>query len=397
MHKTGGQGALQGDQPRIMHIITGLPTGGAEHSLLKLLSNHKYGCSNLLVVSLRGRKNLTPLVEDLGVEVRSLGMRDGVPAAIALWKLARLVRYWKPDLLQGWMYHGNLAASFAAFAAGGQVPTLWNVHHSLHDIGTEKFLTRLVIRVGAYLSSRPHAIIYCSEVAARQHEAYGFSHGSSIVIPNGFDCERFKPSPETRARLRAELKIARDLWLVGLVARYHPQKDHPNFIRAAGILARRNVNVHYVLLGPGVDSTNQDLAQLITSAGIHDRVHLLGEQSDVSRIMPGLDILTSSSFGEAFPNVLGEAMACGIPCVATDVGDSARIIGNTGVVVPPRDADALASAWAKLLTLSNEERRRLGEAARQRIIQDYTLESVVDRYHDLYSRVITAYGQRLLA
>ncbi len=376
--------------PAIMHIITGLEIGGAEHSLLRQLLALRNGGIRLAVVSLRGRGRLTGQVEALGIEVTSLGMRDGETFPKAVWRLVRLVREWQPSLLQGWMYHGNLAASFAAATAKHPLPVVWNVRHSLQDFEREKRGTKFAIWLGKCFSASSSAIIYNSEVSCQQHIEYGYFGNSSVVIPNGFDCDLFTPSKNAYAKLRLELGVGNACRLIGMVARFHPNKDFPNFLRAAALIRRRRPETEFVLVGNGVARDNQDLFDLVSRLGLVDCVHLLGERRDVPKIIAGLDILSTSSWSEGFPNVLGEAMSCGVPCVATDVGDSAHIVGDTGVAVPPRDSEALSAGWDTILSLSIQELQQLGQAARQRVLDNFEMNAEASQYQELYQRFFDA-------
>ena len=185
------------------------------------------------------------------------------------------------------------------------------------------------------------------------------------------------------------MKLDSEAFLIGVVGRYHPVKDHANFLHAAGILERTWPNVHFVLVGCGMDHTNSELVALIRQIGINKKIHLLGERTDVHYVTAALDIASSPSRSEGFPNVVGEAMACEVPCVVTDVGDSAKIVDVTGIVVPSRDAQALAYGWGKLIKMGAEARRKLGIAARKRIQDNYSLSTIAGQYEDLYHKVVT--------
>ena len=180
--------------------------------------------------------------------------------------------------------------------------------------------------------------------------------------------------------------------MIGLVGRFHPQKDHQNFVRAAKFLISMRSSVHFVLCGEGVTWDNRELVAWIDQAGIRANCRLLGRREDVPQLMASFDLATSSScFGESFANVVSEAMSCGVPCVVTDVGDSAYIVGPTGIVVPPRDATALARAWGRMLDLGQEELILTGLQARQRIKDNFDLPQIVDRYQTLFEEM-TATG-----
>jgi glycosyltransferase involved in cell wall biosynthesis len=237
------------------------------------------------------------------------------------------------------------------------------------------------------LSSSTRAIIYNSQISASQHEALGYDSDRTVVIPNGFDCQLFRPRPEMAQRLRHEMNIDPRRAVIGMFARNHPQKDSGNLIKATALLAERGIDVHVVIAGPGFDTENAEVMGAIAQAGVAGRFSLLGERHDIPDIVAGLDIATlPSAWGEGFPNVLGEAMASGVPCVATDIGDSAWIIGRAGIVVPPRDPEALADALGRLVALGSEGRRQLGAVARARVIEHFEVDDIVGRYQGLYER-----------
>jgi glycosyltransferase involved in cell wall biosynthesis len=285
------------------------------------------------------------------------------------------------------MYHSNVVASVVS--AFTKVPVVWNIRHTPYDLSLEKMKTGLLIRLGAWLSNSPAATIYNSRVSAQRHAELGYANDPSFIIPNGFDVARFAPSPDAYRVLRQSLGLRADVCLIGLVARYHPMKDHFAFVSAAEKLSQSNPDVHYVLVGRNVDENNASLMDVIRRANLSERIHLLGQRRDIPHIMAGLDIFTlCSAWGEGFPNVVGEAMACGVPCVVTDVGDSKWVVGDTGVVVPPGDVDALAESWRDLMAMGKEGRLRLGSAARQRIADRFALSDVVRRYENLYLDIL---------
>jgi glycosyltransferase involved in cell wall biosynthesis len=256
----------------------------------------------------------------------------------------------------------------------------------LYELEQEKKLTFGVIRVGAWLSRYVTSIVYNAEVSARQHETLGYASSRTCVIPNGFDCARFVPSDEARLALRRELGLSDDAKLIGLIARYHPIKDHATFLRAAAFACAEH-DAHFVLAGRDVDEGNRELMEAVGRLRLEGRVHLLGARGDMPALTAALDVATSSSIGEGFPNVIGEAMACAVPCVVTDVGDSAHIVGPFGRVVKSGDAAALARAWGDLLDMPDDERLALGRGARERVLEHYSLDAIVRQYEALYTRV----------
>lgn len=373
----------------VLHIITGLSTGGAEWMLYHLL--HQTDRSKIIpvVVSLMDRGSLGDSITDLDIPVYTLNIKQGVPNINAIWKLKNVVSQVKPDIIQGWMYHGNLATQIVNFLTLNRSATIWGIHHSISSLSSEKKTTQLIIKLGSILSRYVSKIAFVSQNSFLQHHSLGYTSENSCTIPNGFNTSLFKPSDKFKAKLREELGLPDNHILIGSIARYHPMKDHTNFVKSAALLIREFADVHFLMVGTDVDKDNQELYGLIQDLGIENKIHLMGERNDISSIIPCLDILTSSSaYGEAFPLVIGEAMSCGVPCAVTDVGDSGWIVGETGKVVPPKSPQELSNAWKELITLSSEDRRKLGMMARNRIIKHFSLESVVAQYEDLYDKVL---------
>jgi glycosyltransferase involved in cell wall biosynthesis len=369
---------------RILHIITGLEIGGAEMMLYKLLSSMDLKKYEPEVISLINIGPIGKKIQELGIPVHGVGMQAGRPDPISIWRLISTARKIQPGLVQGWMYHGNLAAQFLKIFLPEPLPVLWNIRHSVYSLLYEKKMTRLLIRMGARLSNRPVKIIYNSRVSAEQHKTLGYASPKIVVIPNGFDTELFAPSEEIRSQVRQELGLPSSAKLIGLFGRYDPMKDHANFICAAGILVKSYPEVIFLLAGKGVDDENKNLADLIKKQNLSKNFHLLGERNDMNRLCASLDIASSSSFSEGFPNVIGEAMASGVPCVATDVGDSSFLVGDTGKMVPPRDPEALAKGLKDLLDLGVDGQRKLGKRARERIVSNFSLNKITDQYELLY-------------
>lgn len=329
----------------ITHIITGLNTGGAETMLYKLLSNIDRTKFELKVLSLTDIGSIGKKIEKLGISVKALGMKRGVPNPRYVFGLVAILKKEKPDLVQTWMYHADLIGGLAAKLVRN-VPVVWNIRHSNLDPKGNKKTTILTAKACAKLSKTiPKKIICCSEASFKVHSELGYKEEKMIVIPNGFDLDAFKPDAEARYSVRRELRIPDDAAIMGMVARFDPQKDHKNLINAAGVLCRSNKNIHFILCGDGITNDNKQLAKCIQENNLQVNFHLLGRRADIARITTAFDIASSSSsYGEGFPNVVGEAMSCEVPCVVTNVGDSAYIVGDTGIVVPPKNPLAMARA-----------------------------------------------------
>lgn len=383
---------------RIAFVITGLGIGGAEMMLLKLLATidrRRYECT---VVSLSDRIELVEELERLAIPVNVIGSRAWYSLPKALAGLVGHLRRIQPHIVQGWMYHGSFASTLASFFLGRKVPVIWNIRAASVSPQLQRFRTRALIGASRWFANQPAAILNNSLASAAFHEkAFGYPAHTTRVIPNGFDPDRFKPDGEVRQRVRAELTVPKDALLVGLVARLDPAKDHGTFLRAASELSREFPNVYFLLIGTGI--TSENIAAICEGEPPlpQHRLILRHPRSDIEAIHQALDVEVLSSRSEGFPNSIGEAMACGVPCVATDVGDCAYLLGDAGRIVPKENPVALAAAIRELCQLSAADRNRLGQAARQRIIDSFSMPVVARAYEACFEDVVAAKGQESCA
>ncbi len=379
---------------RVAHIITGLDTGGAERMLLKLLTHTDRDRFDVRVYSLIPPGLGGAPIEALGVPLETLGMRRDVPNPLAVFQLAGKLRRYRPDIVQTWMYHADLVGGVAAKLSAVGAPVVWNIRHSTFDPDQTRRRTTYVARLCAVASHwLPHTIVCCSIAAQRVHAALGYDASKIRLIPNGFDLSQFRPDSGARREIRDQLGLDATTPVIGRVGRFDPQKDHRGFVQAAAHLHRRRPDVHFVLCGLDIDANNAALTGWIRDAGLADVCHLLGYRRDAYRVLAAFDIAaSSSSYGEAFPNVLAEAMACEVPCVATDVGDSAYIVGDAGTIVPPRDPIALADAWDAMLAGGPDRLRALGQAARRRVEEHFALGQVIRDYEAMYEAIVGSPG-----
>jgi glycosyltransferase involved in cell wall biosynthesis len=379
--------------PAVEHITTSLDMGGAQTMLAKLVEicTLNPAAAQPWVVTLRPPGVLSDRLAATGCDIYSLDVRRSVPSPSALIRLAKVTGRRRPDLLQGWMYHGNLAASVAGMLADRPIPVIWNVRHSLADLSSEKASTRALLRVSARLSRRTAAIIYNSRTAAREHEAIGFAPERAVHIPNGFNCSAFSPDRGRRAYLERLFGIDPGALVVAMVARYHPMKDHLNLINAVARARGEGHDLHLLLVGTDLEAPDNPAAAAARIALPADRLTISGERLDVADWLPGVDMVAlSSAWGEGFPNILGEAMACGIPCVTTDVGDSAWVIGDAGMAIPPANVEALATAIADLAAMPAEVRIAVGARGRARVTEHFEIDKIVKSYRDLWYAVVDA-------
>ena len=368
---------------KIVAIITGLSNGGTETMLLKLLEKIDRTKFEFIIISLTSKGYIGTRIEKLGYKVYPIFMSK-FPSPKKFWKLVRLLRELKPNLVHTRLNHANLVGGVAAKIAKVE-KVCWGVHQSNISFRHNKFFTMLTIKICALLSKTiPSCILTNSDNAKEVHVDIGFSNRNFYVIPNGFDLSRFKPNYRSKLSILKEIQLPQNTILIGLIGRYDSQKNHQGFFNAAADVSKKFDNVHFLLAGNSVDDHNMELKKIIKNKGLEKKVHLLGFREDMPKIMASLDVFVSSSVGEAFPNVLGEAMSSGVPCVATNVGDCAEIIGKTGHVVNSEDMKNLSLRIIELLQMNFKQRKRLGTNARKRILEKFELDKIVSKYEDFY-------------
>jgi glycosyltransferase involved in cell wall biosynthesis len=366
----------------VVHVVTGLALGGSEMALLRVatgLPRDEFECA---AVSLQREGPMAPRLRAGGVPVTSLGLTGSHPMGIL--GLGSILARHRASVVQTWNYHADLLGGIAAARAG--IPVAWGVRSSTLDAREVRLSTRAVQRACAVVSRRvPRLIVYNSASGRELHESIGYAPDRGRVIPNGFDLERYRPDPDARARERREWGLAADTPVVATFARWSAQKDFPTLVRAFAEARRIVPGARLVLAGTALDGANAELGELLRREGVDEAVLRLGPRDDVAALMASADVVAvASSWGEAFPQVVGEAMACGTPCVVTDVGDSAVLVGETGAVVPPRDPQALGAALARLLREPAPQRLERREAARARAASRYDARDVLARFADLY-------------
>jgi glycosyltransferase involved in cell wall biosynthesis len=233
----------------------------------------------------------------------------------------------------------------------------------------------------------PEMVLFNSVAGQRSHRAIGYLSRAELAIPNGFDLQAWRPDARRRMVFREEVGVTDGTLLVGMVARYHPIKDHRCFFAAAARILSCRTDIRFALVGPGITWSNAALAADIEQFGLRDNVILLGSRTDMGGMMAGLDCLVLTSTSEGFPNVIGEAMASGVPCVSTDAGDADLIIADTGTVVPVGDAEGIADGVLELMTNTPEERAVLAARCRARIAENCGIGRVLARYADFYKEL----------
>lgn len=369
---------------KVLHIITGLHVGGAEGALFRLVTEMTYLSHE--VVSLSSGGEYRTRLQQAGVPVYDLQMQFGVGDLLRILRLFRIILKCKPDAIQTWMYHADLIGGIVSRAAGVK-NLFWGIRNSKPGPDTLSRSTRFVVGCCAFLSRYiPKLIVSNSQQAAADHIAAGYCSEKTVVIPNGFSLVKLKPFFSARIKLRSEWQVGDGEILFGMVARYDPVKNHLGLLEAFSLLRKTSLKKwKCVLVGPGINNANSALLQVVNKYMLADHVFLAGSHADVGAVMNAIDIHILSSVAEAFPNVLCEAMACGTPCVSTDVGDAGLILGNTGWLVPskkPADlARAMDVACDEYLSDRWASRQQL---ARDRILNMFSMASMMENYKNLW-------------
>ena len=377
---------------RVTHVITGLGQGGAESVLFRLATYPDQRVRHS-IVSLTDEGVYGARLRNAGVAVHALGMPRGRLTLDGFLALRRLLARERPDAVQTWMYHADLIGGLAARLAGVRA-LAWGIRNSGAHLQRSSRSARLVLKLCALLSGRlPAAIVCAARDSAVRHRQYGYRPDRLVVIANGYDLSRYQPDAAAGRRMRELWQVAEGTPLVGCVARWDPLKDHANLLGAVAALARggRDRGLQCVLVGRGMSPGNADLMALIDNLGLRGRILLAGPSDDVPAVMNALDLHVLSSCAEGFPNVVAEAMACGTPCVVTNVGDAAHIVGATAPVVPPEQPEALAQGMAAALDdIAARGRGAVGAPGRARVLAEFDLTHMVTAYEALWRRIAGA-------
>lgn len=369
----------------ILHVITSLAVGGAETALYRLILEFRGSQYSHTVIALTPGGGMHARFVDAGIGLIVLDVRRSPLSSLL--QLVRLVRTLRPDIVQTWLYHADFLGGLAARIAGNR-NIIWGIRTTDVDGGCAR-ATSVVRRICASLSRWiPHTIVCVAEAARRSHSLIGYDRARMVVVGNGFDLSKLTSSQCQRTRLRQQCGFAEDHIVLGTLGRFNLDKDHANFVAAAGRLARQHDRLRFLLVGKDLDTGNEDLMRWIDATGHAERFILLGERADVAVCLAAMDIFCLSSRTEAFPNAVGEAMAMGLPCVATDVGDVAVLMADTGIVVPRADPDALAQGVAGLMALGPDYRQQMGKRARERIRMVFSMRFVRERFERIYENVI---------
>lgn len=378
----------------VLHVLPGLGFGGTEFVVLRLAQAERDRGVQSELLSLKGGGPLIREVESSRIPYRCLTLSGGL-GALHRWKFPVRKNNRPFDVVHGWLYSGNLVAGVFSRGWPGS-GLIWNLMQANVTPAVNGFKTRLLMQGGGRMSQKWPDRIVCNSLAAQEaHQGLGFAISKMQIIPNGIDTGMYRPFPEARAIFCKKQGVSPTGLMLGHLARWDPHKDHRTLVRSVGMLLKKGIDAHLFLGGPGVDKKNSTLMNWIGETGFSDRFHPIGVLETPHLFLSSLDIFCLSSVGESSSYALAEAMACGVPAVVTDVGDSRQVLGVSGIVVPPSDPEAFCQGLYRLATLDSPERTQLGLLGRDRIMNHYSFKKMVDAYQALYQDVLSHRGSQM--
>jgi glycosyltransferase involved in cell wall biosynthesis len=371
---------------KILHIITSLDIGGAEIVLSNLIKKQKVQHKSV-VICIKVPGEISKQIEAYGTPVFSLGVNKNWKFFLALLKLIKIIKIEKPDIVNTWLYHADLIG-FIASKLCFKKYVIWNIRCSDIDIGGMNWSTSFILRINAFLSRFVSCIIVNSNNGKIWHSKRKFHPQAWEYIPNGYELSDWAINVEKTNEIRGELGFSEGSFVIGMVARYDKLKDHETFLKAMSIVLKKLPNVTIVMIGKNIDSSNTELLRVIKSCGLNSNIQLLGLQHELSKFYSSMDLLVVSSLTEGFPNVIGEAMSAGLPCLSTDVGDASLLINDAKRIVPIKNPVEMASKVIKYINSGKEEWKYVSESSKDRILKQYSLDKMIDSYYKLYKLLV---------
>ena len=366
---------------KIVHIINGLKDGGTEQTLFKIC---KYDIKNQhIVISLSKKGKYFLLLKKINIKVYCIDLK--YYSVIKFFSLIKLIKFLKPNTIQTWLAHGDFIGGLAA-KLGGFNQIVWNIRYSKLDKSTTKLTTLCLIRILSKLSFIiPKLIAGVSKSVLKNCKDLGYCKKKLRLIYNGYELVNIKSS-KLKINFRKRYKVQKNIPILGAVARYDETKDHTNLLKALSILKKKNINFLFLLVGRNINTKNNTLINQIKEFRLSNSVKLLGSKNNILQIMSIIDMHILSSKTEGFPNVVAEAMSCGTPCVVTDVGDSASIVGKTGWVVPPNNPIKLANAIAKgIAEIDKKDWQIRCNQSKLRIKNNFGIDKMIKLYNLVWS------------
>lgn len=361
------------NKPLMVHVITNFAgVGGAEMMLARLIQYTEHQYEHVIIALMKTsevyQSTLDRCQAHYGLDW------NGINTLGTVSKLRTLLKKLQPATVQCWMYHANALTSLSIIGLAQKPNVVWGIHHSLASPKDESISTKIALGLSKILSQQASAIIYCAHSSMQQHQAFGFKNGNSQVIANGVFLDKFQPNPQLH-----------EPTVIGFAGRYHRAKGYPYLFETMGLL--KDKNIIFKIAGNGASIDNPEVKALFHQYQLDaQKVHLIDQISDMPAFYQSIDAFLMTSITEGFPNVLVEAMASGLPCISTDVGDAKYIVQDLGNIVPPRNAQAVVDAILAYTQKSEAEKQSLKLATRERVEQNFSIETVSHQYMQVWSQ-----------
>jgi glycosyltransferase involved in cell wall biosynthesis len=378
------------DRLRVVILARSLEVGGAETQLSALAKGLSPDLFDVTVACLYAKGPLLEELRSSGVQILPLEKKGRWDLLSFVFRTARSLQSLQPDILHSFLTPPNiLSALIISWLKPCKL--IWGIRASNMDLSNYDWTWRLSFKAECLLSGRPDLIIANSDAGRKYVSEFGFPNSRMGVIPNGIDTAHYSNAESSGDTVRREFGFEASSPIIGIVARLDPMKDHRTFLLAAQQTSKFLPEARFLCIGSGRPEYEAQLKQLTIELGLKDKVVWAGQRRDLPEIYSVMDIVTlSSAYGEGFPNTLGEAMSCSVPCVGTDVGDVAKLVGDTGIVVPVHDAIGMSKGWMKLLDESAEEQVVRRHLCRERIVQNFSLDAMIAAHTRLYQNLDTA-------
>ncbi len=352
---------------KVLHVITNFAAVGGAEMMLSRLIQAQPDCQHYVVALMQINQTYHVALQQCAAHYALHW--NGLNTLQSIFKLRKIIQDIQPDVIQGWMYHANVLTTLSTIGLKTKPPVFWGIHHSLASPKEESLSTKIALQLSRYLSGFANGIIYCAQSALQQHQAFGFGNSQQHVIPNGIEIERFQFRPVTE----------HSPLIVGFAGRFHPAKGYAYLVETIAQL--RGYPLRFKIAGRGANLNNPELAALFEQYQVDpNQVELLDQVEDMPNFYASLDLFLMTSITEGFPNVLVEAMASGVPCITTDVGDAGLIVVDTGYVVPTRDIEKTKASILAYLNLPLDDKLQKQNKARTRVQEKFTIKNVSQAY-----------------
>ena len=367
---------------KIFHLINSLGAGGAERVLSNLCINDKNNTH--VICTLLGEDEYSYQIKNNSIRVYHLNILKNKLSFLNIFQLYLILKKENPEILQSWLYHSDLIGSIFGTICGIK-KIIWNIRHTDISSLNMKNSTKILVRICAIISKFvPNKIIYCSKISLKEHEMIGYNKKKSHLIYNGVDINIFKPTRQNKDK--KALKSKKDIFKIGMVARFNHYKNHIGLIDVMKLLELNDIKFHCYLIGKNIDSKNKILVDYIHKLGISNKFSLLGYKDNMPDILNMLDLHILLTYSESFPNVIAEAMSCGVPCISSNEGEAKKIISKNGYILKGNNKKEVFDKIIQIINIkkNNSEWVKLKRNCKMHIEKNFSLQLMIDNYNRLW-------------